>query len=137
MPFFAAMALSRFWTWMLLLSIAYIMVMLFSGRQYGLGALVNGRQGEPMLVNELDTTALVGTPLLAELRSAGTSGVQRSDTLYTLNGAGVVKVSVGTVPADGLFPTCRNTLTDLWLPLIGYLTFFCGCLLYTSPSPRD
>lgn len=128
MPFFAAMALSRFWTWMLLLSIAYIMAMLFSGRQYGLGALVNGRQGEPMLVNELDTHALAGTALLAELRAAGTTGVQRGDTLYTVNGAGVVKVSVGTVPADGLFPTCRNTLTDLWLPLIGYLTFFCGLL---------
>lgn len=128
MPFFAAMALSRFWTWMLLLSIAYIMAMLFSGRQYGLGALVNGRQGEPMLVNEMDTTALAGTPLLAELRVAGVAGVHRGDTLYTLNGAGVVKVSVGTVPADGLFPTCRNTLTDLWLPLIGYLTFFCGLM---------
>jgi spore maturation protein SpmA/spore maturation protein SpmB len=36
--------------------------------------------------------------------------------------------SVGTQPADGLFATCRNTLTDLWLPLIGYLTFFCGLL---------
>ena len=128
MPFFAAMALSRFWTWMLLLSIAYIMAMLFSGRQYGLGALVNGRQGEPMLVDERDTTALAGTVLLAELRAAGTAGVQRGDTLYTLNGVGVVKVNVGTVPADGLFPTCRNTLTDLWLPLIGYLTFFCGLL---------
>jgi hypothetical protein len=30
--------------------------------------------------------------------------------------------------ADGLFATCRNTITDLWLPLIGYLTFFCGLL---------
>ena len=40
----------------------------------------------------------------------------------------MVKASVGTVPADGLFPTCRNTITDLWLPLIGYLTFFCGLL---------
>jgi hypothetical protein len=30
--------------------------------------------------------------------------------------------------ADGLFPTCKNTVMDLWLPLIGYLTFFCGLL---------
>ncbi|HQZ43203.1 MAG TPA: nucleoside recognition domain-containing protein, partial [Flavobacteriales bacterium] len=36
--------------------------------------------------------------------------------------------SVGKQQADGLFATCRNTIMDLWLPLIGYLTFFCGLL---------
>jgi len=35
---------------------------------------------------------------------------------------------VGKQQADGLFATCRNTIMDLWLPLIGYLTFFCGLL---------
>ena len=122
------MALSRFWTWMLLLSIAYILAMLLGGRQYSLGALVNGKQGEPMLVNETDTNAIAGTALLFELRGSGGEGVVHGDTLYSLSNTGVVKTSVGTVPADGLFPTCRNTLTDLWLPLIGYLTFFCGLL---------
>jgi len=122
------MALSRFWTWMLLLSIAWILAMLFSGEQYSLGPLVNGKQGEPLVVREMDTLAIGGTSLLAELRSAGEAGVQRGDTLFTLNGAGIVKSHVGRVQADGLFPTCRNTLTDLWLPLIGYLTFFCGLL---------
>ena len=29
--------------------------MLFTGRQYSLGMLVNGKQGEPMVVNEMDT----------------------------------------------------------------------------------
>ena len=122
------MALSRFWTWMLLLSIAYILAMLFAGRQYTLGALVNGKQGDALVVNEMDTSALVGSALLLDLRAAGEAGVHRGDTLYTLNGTGVVKASLGKQPADGLFQTCRGTITDLWLPLIGYLTFFCGLL---------
>lgn len=122
------MALSRFWTWMLLLSIVYILGMLFAGRQYSLGMLANGEQGAPMLVGERDTTAIAGTPWLAELRAAGENGVQRGDTLYVLNNSGVVKLNVGTVPADGLFLTCSNTIIRIWLPLIGYLTFFCGLL---------
>lgn len=122
------MALSRFWSWMLLLSITYILIMLFTGQQYSLGSLVNGKQGEPLVVAESDTAAIAGTAWLAELRTAGETGVQRNDTLHTLNKSGIVKAHVGTVPADGLFPICRNTITDLWLPLIGYLTFFCGLL---------
>ena len=114
---------------MLLLSIAWILGLLFTGQRYSLGALVNGLQGEALVVLELDTADLRGSALLADLRhSADAPPVMRGDTVYTLNDAGVVKASVGTVPADGLFPTCRNTLTDLWLPLIGYLTFFCGLL---------
>lgn len=123
------MALSRFWTWMLLLSIAYILAMLFTGQHYSLGTLVNGKQGEPLVVREWDTTAFEGKgAFLAELRKSGTDGLRHNNTLYTITNTGVVKAYVGTVPADGLFPTCRNVLTDLWLPLIGYLTFFCGLL---------
>ncbi len=39
------MALSRFWTFILLLSIGYALVMLATGRQHSLGTLVNGNQG--------------------------------------------------------------------------------------------
>ena len=122
------MALSRFWTFILLLSIAYILAMLFAGRQYTLGSLVNGKQGDALVVNEMDTITIVGTTLLYELRGAGEAGVQRGDTLYTLSATGVVRANVGRQAADGLFQTCRATITDLWLPLIGYLTFFCGLL---------
>jgi spore maturation protein SpmA len=90
--------------------------------------LVNGKQGDPIVVNELDTAALRGTALLSQLREAGNEGVVVGGERYLLNGNGIVKVTRGTQPADGLFATCRNTITDLWLPLIGYLTFFCGLL---------
>ena len=122
------MALSRFWTWMLLLSIGFALFSLLSGRTYSLGILANGEQGKPLVVAERDTLGIAGTAWLAELRTAGDKGVLRGDTLYTLTKSGTVRVHAGTIPADGLFPTCKNTITDIWLPLIGYLTFFCGLL---------
>jgi spore maturation protein SpmA len=122
------MALSRFWTFMLILSIGYVLVMLGMGRQYSLGSLINGKQGEPLVVAEVDSAVVAGTAFLTQLRAAGDAGVMQGDTLYRLSKSGVVSMSVGKQGADGLFATCRNTITDLWLPLIGYLTFFCGLL---------
>ena len=123
-----AMALSRFWTFMLLLSIGYVLVMLAAGKQYTLGSIVNGKQGEMLVVSETDTATMPGSALVADIRAVDLGAVHRGDTLYTLNKNGALVASVGTQPADGLFATCRNTITDLWLPLIGYLTFFCGLL---------
>jgi hypothetical protein len=129
------MALSRFWTFMLLLSIGYALLMLAVGRQHSLGLLVNGRQGAPMVVYERDTAELRGSTLLQDLRhsdsprvEADAPGVMHGDTVFTLSAKGTVQGTLGTVPADGLFPTCKNTVMDLWLPLIGYLTFFCGLM---------
>lgn len=119
------MALSRFWTFILLLSIVYVLAMLATGRQYTLGGLVNGKQGDAFVVAEHDSGS-VSAALLMELRAGG--GVQHGDTLFTLTESGTVRASIGKQPADGLFQTCRSTITDLWLPLIGYLTFFCGLL---------
>ncbi len=102
--------------------------MLGTGRQYSLGSLINGVQGEALVVAEQDSATIHGTALLQAIRSAGDDGLVRGDTLYHINKSGVVQASVGKQQADGLFATCRNTIMDLWLPLIGYLTFFCGLL---------
>jgi spore maturation protein SpmA len=77
-------------------------------------------------VNELDSADLQLAALLPALRIG--VPVVAGDSTYTLTSAGTVKVTSGTVRADGLFPVCKDTVTDLWLPLIGYLTFFCGLL---------
>ncbi len=127
------MALSRFWTFILLLSIAYVLSMLAMGRQYTLGALVNGKQGDAIVVAELDSTTAMGAMLLVEIRGSKTGSVEMRDATgrditYTLSESGTVRGSIGKQSADGLFQTCRGTITDLWLPLIGYLTFFCGLL---------
>jgi len=113
---------------MLLLSIGYVLVMLATGGRYTLGSIVNGKQGELLVVAEMDTALIPGNALVAAIRSSEQGSVQHGDTLYALNKNGALVASVGTQPADGLFATCRNTITDLWLPLIGYLTFFCGLL---------
>ena len=113
---------------MLILSIGYVLVMLGIGRQYSLESLINGKQGEPLVVAEVDSAVLAGSSFLGQLHAAGDAGVMQGDTLYRLSKSGVVSMSVGKQGADGLFATCRNTITDLWLPLIGYLTFFCGLL---------
>ena len=97
------MALSRFWTFILILSIGYVLVMLAAGRQHSLGTLVNGNQGDPMLVAEKDSADLHGTGLLVELRAAGENGVMRGDTLITLGKGGMVRYTHGTQAADGLF----------------------------------
>ena len=40
----------------------------------------------------------------------------------------------GKQSADGVFATCKNTILDIWLPLIGYLTFFCGLMNLLTDS---
>ncbi len=122
------MALSRFWTFILILSIGYVLAMLAMGKQYSLGAIVNGEQGEPLVVKEMDRNDPRTLQLVAPIEEAGEAGLQRGDTLYTFSKSGHIRATLGKQPADGLFATCRNTITDLWLPLIGYLTFFCGLL---------
>jgi len=122
------MALSRFWTFILILSIGYALLMLAMGKQYSLNAMINGEQGEPLVIAEMDPNGVENSALLLAITEAGDTGLQRGDTLYTISKSGALRATMGKQPADGLFATCRNTITDLWLPLIGYLTFFCGLL---------
>ena len=124
------MVLSRFWSSILVASVLYVFGMLAWGRLYTLQHLVNGKQNDPVLSQEVpvrDFAAREPARFSAIEASKG-AGVQAGDTLYQLTDGGVVQISVGRQRADGLFPTCRNTVVDLWLPLVGYLTFFCGLL---------
>ncbi|MFA6261171.1 MAG: nucleoside recognition domain-containing protein [Bacteroidia bacterium] len=130
------MALSRFWSWLVAGSILYILYLLATGGMYTLGQVVNGKQQEPLIVAEFPLIQLLQTDsnLARNIAVAGTTGYRSNDTLYRANETGTVQVCVGTLPADGIFPTCKNTMMDLWLPLIGYLTFFCGLLNLLNDS---
>lgn len=110
--------------------------MLSSGRLYTIGNVVNGKQNDPVLIGERPVSDFVttDTSLYSAMVLAGPSGIQRGDTLYQLSAGGTVQISYGKQPADGIFVTCKNTLLDIWLPLIGYLTFFCGLLNLLSGS---
>ena len=124
------MVLSRFWSSILVASVLYVFGMLAWGRLYTLQHLVNGKQNDPVLVQEVPARDFAARELtrFSAIEASKGAGVQAGDTFYQLTDGGVVQISLGRQRADGLFATCRNTVVDLWLPLVGYLTFFCGLL---------
>ncbi|MBK7570976.1 MAG: spore maturation protein [Bacteroidetes bacterium] len=130
------MILSRFWSFIIAGSIIYLLVMLSTGRLYTIGQVVNGKQNDPVLIAEKPVQDFQSgdTAFYSALLQSGSTGIQQGDTLYLLNESGTVQVTSGKQPADGIFMTCKNTLLDIWLPLIGYLTFFCGLLNLLSAS---
>src|SRR5712691_7556607 len=130
------MVLSRFWSAIIVSSLLYIFVLIVSGRLYTIGYLVNGKQNDPLVVSEISAADVQQhDPLLyTNVLSNRAVGFQSGESLYQLTDNGVIQVSRGKQPADGIFVTCKTTILDLWLPLIGYLTFFCGLLHLLSDS---
>lgn len=128
------MALSRFWSWMLVSSTLFIFWVLFTGKLFSLNGLVNGKQGDPVPVGQYQAGLMLADSAFEAELAKSRDGITRADSLYKLSDKGVVEVFAGKQAADGIFPTCKNTIIDIWLPLIGYLTFFCGLLNLLSDS---
>ncbi len=122
------MALSRFWLTIILLSVAYILALLALGSNYTIDYVVNGKKDDPIIKKEMYLQQL---PLYLQdtLQKAKDHRYATSskDTLYILDNQ-VVKIAVGKQATDGILPTCKNTIFDLVLPLVAYLSFFCGIL---------
>src|SRR5688572_28568385 len=120
------MVLSRFWSFIIACSILYIFLLLATDSLYTLTHVVNGAQNDPVLIAEYDAGDFqkADAELYSSLTENKSGGIQRGDSLYRLSEKGVVEVYSGKQAADGIFLTCKNTIMDLWLPLIGYLTFF-------------
>src|SRR3954471_6153030 len=114
------MVLSRFWSFIIAGSIIYLLFLLGTGRMYTIGQTVNGKQNDAVLVDEFpqDKLQATDTVLYNSITNAGTAGFQQGDTLYLLTETGVIQVFAGKQPADGIFMTCKNTIMDIWLPLI-------------------
>jgi spore maturation protein SpmA/spore maturation protein SpmB len=130
------MALSRFWSYIIVLSALYIFFMLGTGKMYTLGSMVNGKQNDPTVIAEMEAKqiAVTDTALFAALKANKIVASQGGDSTYQLQDNGIVQLTTGKLAADGIFPTCKNTIMDIWLPLIGYLTFFCGLLNLLNDS---
>lgn len=130
------MALSRFWSYILVGSIGYIFFMLASGQLYTLNSIINGKQNEPIIISEIpaQNIAQTDTALYAAIAANKGTGHTKGDTLYKLLDNGSIEICKGKQAADGIFPICKNTIMDIWLPLIGYLTFFCGLLNLLNDS---
>ena len=130
------MALSRFWSFIIALSIIFIFYMLGTNQMYNLGQLVNGKQNDALVVAEFQASHFQQTDsvLFANMQLNKATGFAQNDTVYRLLDNGIVEVCKGKQSADGIFVTCKNTIIDIWLPLIGYLTFFCGLLHLLNDS---
>jgi spore maturation protein SpmA/spore maturation protein SpmB len=126
------MVLSRFWLVIFISSIFFIVFGLFSSQYYSIDYVLNGKQGEPLLIGE---KYLKEVPLFVK------DSVQKAenktfilnknradaDTTYVYNNQ-TVKIYSGTQKADGLLPMTKSSLFDLILPLMAYLSFFCGIM---------
>jgi spore maturation protein SpmA len=126
------MALSRFWLVIILSSVVYVLVLLASGSLYSIDHVVNGKKDDPLLVKEAYLKALP-TAVQDSLVNSKTGtylvhgATAQQDSTMTLD-KDIVRISVGKQQADGLLPTCKSTIFDIILPLIAYLSFFCGIL---------
>ena len=126
------MVLSRFWLVIFISSIAFVVFGLFSGQNYTIDNILNGKKDDPILVSEKYITQL---PIFIKdsIQNAPdkTMVINRdtlnADTTYVYKNK-TVKIYSGIQKADGLLPTCKSSLLDLILPLIAYLTFFCGLM---------
>lgn len=126
------MVLSRFWLAIFILSIAFIVIGLFTGNSYSLEYVLNGKKDEPVLISEKylnQIPAFISDTIqnAPEQTIVINKNEADADTTYIYKNQ-TVKMYSGVQKSDGLLPTCKNTLLDLILPLIAYLAFFCGLM---------
>ena len=121
------MALSRFWLVIILASITYIFVLLFSGKYYSIEYAVNGKKDDPIVRNEYYLKDLPVSIQDTLKKAKDNKYIIGKDSLYILDNQ-TVRFCIGKQATDGILPTCKNTIFDLLLPLIAYLSFFCGIL---------
>ncbi|MBD3724518.1 MAG: spore maturation protein, partial [Flavobacteriaceae bacterium] len=126
------MVLSRFWLVIFVCSITFVIAGLFTNQYYSIDYVLNGKQGEPLLISEKylnEVPQFVQDSLkVSENNEFILNKVTAdADTTYVYNKQ-TVKIYSGTQKADGLLPMAKSSLLDLILPLIAYLAFFCGIM---------
>ncbi len=126
------MVLSRFWLIIILSSVVYILFLLATGQSYSIDYVVNGKKDEPLLLKEMYLKTLPASLQDSLIHAKDGKYVlkgatAKKDTLLTLDKE-MVRMTCGKQATDGILPTCKNTIFDLVLPLIAYLSFFCGIL---------
>ena len=126
------MVLSRFWLVIFISSIFFIVVSLFTESNYSTDFILNGKKDDPILVsekylNELPKFITDSIEKAPDMTMKVNRDTLNPDTTYVYKNK-TVKLYSGVQKADGLLPTCKNSLLDLILPLIAYLAFFCGLM---------
>ena len=126
------MVLSRFWLVIFISSIFFIVFGLFSSQYYSIDYVLNGKQGEPLLIgekylNEVPQFVQDSLQKAEDKTFIINKNEKDADTTYIYNKQ-TVKIYSGKQKADGLLPMTKSSLFDLILPLIAYLSFFCGIM---------
>ena len=126
------MVLSRFWLAIFISSIVFVVISLFAGNSYTIDFILNGKKDDPVLISEkyieqLPVFIKDSIKKAPEQTMVINRDTLNADTTYVFKSK-TVKIYSGVQKADGLLPTCKNTLLDLILPLIAYLAFFCGLM---------
>lgn len=125
------MVLSRFWLVLFLSSILFIFFSFLSNKKYALDDFLNGKKDDPILVSQVYLnqlpSSLKDTLLKAPENKLSQVSASGQEKTYELKN-NVVKIYTGTLKTDGLLATCKNSLTDIIIPLIAYLAFFCGLM---------
>ncbi|HJS00730.1 MAG TPA: nucleoside recognition domain-containing protein [Flavobacterium sp.] len=126
------MVLSRFWLVIFISSIAFVIFSLFSGHNYTIDHVLNGKKDDPILISEKYIDQIPAFIKDSINKSEEKSFTINRDTLnidttYVYKNK-TVKIYSGVQKSDGLLPTCKSTLMDLILPLMAYLAFFCGLM---------
>ncbi|AMA50378.1 MULTISPECIES: nucleoside recognition domain-containing protein [Flavobacterium] len=126
------MVLSRFWLAIFISSIFFIVLNFFTEGSYSTDYILNGKKEDPILVsekylNQLPKFVADSIKKAPEMTMVVNKDTLNTDTTYVYKNQ-TVKLYSGFQKADGLLPTCKNSLVDLILPLIAYLAFFCGLM---------
>lgn len=126
------MVLSRFWLIIFISSIIFIVSGVFTSRNYSIDFVLNGKKDDPVLIGEKYLNQLPTNLRESLIKSTDGSVIinvndKDQDTTYVYKNQ-TVQVYTGVQKSDGLLETCKNSLTDLILPLIAYLAFFCGIM---------
>jgi spore maturation protein SpmA/spore maturation protein SpmB len=126
------MVLSRFWLVIFISSILFVVTGVFTSRNYSIDFVLNGKKDNPVLIGEKFMGQLPKDLRDSLKKSAEGSFVinkneKDPDTTYVFKNK-TVQVYSGVQKSDGLLETCKNSLTDLILPLMAYLAFFCGIM---------
>ncbi|WP_136667611.1 nucleoside recognition domain-containing protein [Flavobacterium sp. H122] len=126
------MVLSRFWLVIFISSITFIVISLFTGNNYSTDFILNGKKDDPILVsekylNQIPKFVADSIEKAPDMTMIVNRDTLNADTTYVYKNQ-TVKLYSGIQKADGLLPTCKNSLVDLIIPLIAYLAFFCGLM---------
>ena len=126
------MVLSRFWLIIFISSILFVVTGVFTSRNYSIDFVLNGKKDYPVLIGE-NYVGQLPYALRDSLKKSteGTVVINKNekdpDTTFVFKNK-TVQVYSGVQKSDGLLETCKNSLTDLILPLMAYLAFFCGIM---------